>query len=91
MKRPTPQPIESPFAINEVFFSKTDTKGIIEYGNRVFYTTAKYTPQELIGKPHSIVRHPDMPKAVFKLLWDYIKADKPFAGYVKNLAKDGSY
>lgn len=91
MQRPTPIPIESPFTLDEVFFSKTDTKGIIAYGNRVFYNTAKYIPQELIGKPHSIVRHPDMPKAIFKMLWDYIKADKPFAGYVKNLAKDGSY
>ena len=89
--RPQPLAIESPFEKEDVFFSKTDTKGIIAYGNKIFYDTAKYTPAELIGKPHNIVRHPDMPKAIFKLLWDYIKADKPFAGYVKNLAKDGSF
>ncbi len=89
--RPQPLAIESPFEIDEVFFSKTDTKGIIAYGNKIFYETAKYSPAELIGKPHNIVRHPDMPKAIFKLLWEYIKAGKPFAGYVKNLAKDGSY
>ncbi len=89
--RPNPIPIESPFGVDEVFFSKTDPKSVIIYGNKTFYDTAKYLPKELIGKPHNVVRHPDMPKAIFKLLWDYIKADKPFAGYIKNLAKDGSY
>ena len=89
--RPQPIAMESPFAIDEVFFSKTDPKSLIQYGNKTFYETAKYTVKELVGKPHNIVRHPDMPKAIFKLLWQYIKADKPFAGYVKNMAKDGSY
>jgi len=93
MARPKIEPknVESKFEINEIFFSKTDLKGIILDGNEVFYRVAKYSPEELIGKPHNIVRHPDMPKVVFKLLWQYIQNCQPFAGYVKNLAKDGSY
>ena len=91
MRRPEPKNVESQFNIDEMFFSKTDLKGIILDGNEVFYRVSKYPPEEMIGKPHNLVRHPDMPKVVFKLLWDYIKKDKPFAGYVKNLAKDGSY
>jgi len=91
MKRLEAKNVESQFNIDEMFFSKTDLKGIILDGNEVFYRVSKYSPEEMIGKPHNIVRHPDMPKVVFKLLWDFIKNDKPFAGYVKNLAKDGSY
>ncbi len=91
MKKPEPKNVESQFNIDEMFFSKTDLKGIILDGNEVFYRVSKYSPEEMIGKPHNIVRHPDMPKVVFKLLWDYIKACRPFSGYVKNLAKDGSY
>ncbi len=89
--RPTPKNVETPLKIDELFFSKTDLKGIILDGNEVFYRIAKYSREELIGKPHNIVRHPDMPRVVFKLLWEYIQNDRPFAGYVKNLAKDGSY
>ncbi|BCD61300.1 aerotaxis receptor [Nitratiruptor sp. YY08-26] len=89
--RPSPKNIESPFNIEDVFFSKTDAHGKIIYGNRVFYNIAKYSPKELRGKPHNIIRHPDIPRAVFYYLWDFIKHNKPFAGYVKNMAKDGSY
>ncbi len=71
--------------------SKTDAKGIIEYGNDYFVEISGYTPAELIGQPHSIVRHPDMPKVAFKLMWDRIKQGKNFIAIVKNLAKDGSY
>ncbi len=83
--------VESKFNEDEIFFSTTDKKGIILSGNSVFYKVAKYSPEELIGKPHNIVRHPDMPKTVFKLLWNYIQSKKPIVAYVKNLAKDGSY
>ena len=71
--------------------SKTDAKGVIEYGNDYFMEIAGYSEQELIGQPHSIVRHPDMPKIAFKLMWDRIKQGKNFMAVVKNLAKDGSY
>ena len=83
--------IESKFEINELFFSTTDTKGIILSGNEVFQRVAKFPKEELIGKPHNLIRHPDMPRAVFKAVWTTIKQKKPFVGYVKNMAKDGSY
>ncbi|NDK19715.1 PAS domain S-box protein [Candidatus Gracilibacteria bacterium] len=70
--------------------SKTDLRGIITYANKQFCDKAQYTESELIGKPHSIVRHPDMPKEAFKDLWDTISAKKIWKGIVKNRAKDGS-
>ena len=86
-----PKNIESPFRPDEIFFSTTNLKGIILSGNSVFYRTSKYSKEELVGAPHNIVRHPDMPRIIFKLLWDYIKSGKPIVAYVKNMAKDGSY
>ncbi len=86
-----PKNVEAKFNTDEIFFSSTDLKGIILAGNRVFFNVAKYGPEELIGSPHNIVRHPDMPKVIFKFLWDYIKNKKPIVAYVKNLAKDGSF
>lgn len=71
--------------------SKTNPKGVIEYANDEFCRVSGYTKEELIGKPHNIVRHPDMPKEVFKEMWHTIKELKqPWSGEVKNLAKDGS-
>ena len=86
-----PKKSESPFGIDELFFSVTDPKGIILTGNDVFQRVAKFDKEELIGKPHNIIRHPDMPRAIFKAVWDTIKQGKPFVGYVKNMAKDGTY
>ena len=71
--------------------SKTDTKGIITYSNDYFSEISGYTESELIGKPHNIVRHPDMPKVAFKLMWETINKNKNFIAIVKNLTKDGSY
>ncbi|MGE4455488.1 MAG: HD domain-containing phosphohydrolase [Arcobacteraceae bacterium] len=71
--------------------SKTDTKGVITYVNDTFCTISKYHRDELIGKPHNIVRHPDMPKETFRQMWKTIKEDKKiWQGKIKNLAKDGS-
>jgi len=86
-------PINAPrdFAINELFFSTTDRKGIILSGNAVFSRVSHYSIKEMLGKPHNLIRHPDMPRAVFKLLWDYLLAGKPIAAYVKNMASDGRY
>lgn len=86
-----PKNIESPFDLSELFFSITDPKGVILTGNDVFVRVSKMSKEELIGKPHNVIRHPDMPRAIFKAVWDTIKAGKPFVGYVKNMAKDGSY
>ena len=71
--------------------SKTDKKGIIEYGNDYFTEISGYTNSELLGQPHNIIRHPDMPKIIFKLLWDRIQDGKNIYAVVKNLAKDGKY
>ncbi|CAK0779087.1 Aerotaxis receptor Aer [Gammaproteobacteria bacterium] len=71
--------------------SKTDTRGIIIYGNPIFIEFSGYTEQELLGTHHNIIRHPDMPRAAFKLAWDTIKTGKEFFGYVKNMSKDGSF
>lgn len=71
--------------------SKTDLAGRITYGNRIFQEFAGYSEQELIGTQHNIVRHPDMPRAAFNLAWDFIKSEKEFFGFVKNMASDGSF
>ena len=86
-----PIPVERPFAVHEIFFSTTDRKGIIRSGNRVFTRVSGYTNEELVGAPHNIVRHPDMPRVVFQLLWTEIGAGRSIAAYVKNMASDGSY
>jgi len=74
-----------------IITSETDDKGIITYVSEAFCTVSGYTKEELLGKPHSIVRHPDMPKEVFKKLWDTIKDNRVWEGEVKNLRKDGSF
>ena len=71
--------------------SETDEKGIINFANDEFCKYAGYSVEELIGKPHNIVRHPDMPRAAFKDLWDTIKSGKKWRGFVKNSAKNGRY
>jgi len=71
--------------------TRTDLKGIITFASKSYRAMTKYSKEELIGKPHSIVRHPDMPAAAFKQMWDTIKSDTPWEGYVKNLRKDGRY
>jgi len=87
-----PDPIDQEFKFeNGLIVSSTDLKGIITYANRTFCKIAGYTKQELTGKNHNIVRHPDMPKAAFKELWDTVKAGKEWTGIVKNLRKDGLY
>ncbi|WP_373071751.1 PAS domain-containing protein [Sulfurimonas sp.] len=70
--------------------SKTDTKGKITYVNKIFMDMAEYKEDELLGKPHSIVRHPKMPKAVFKLLWDYVKEKKEIFAFVINKTKNSN-
>lgn len=76
---------------NDFIVSKTNLKGIITYANRIFMDFAKYSETELLGTQHNIIRHPDMPRAVFKLLWDTIEAGNEIFAYVKNLAKDGAF
>ncbi len=75
----------------EIIVSKTDIKGRITYGNETFISISGYQEEEIIGKQHNIVRHPDMPRGVFRLLWEAIQAGREFNGYVKNLRKDGGF
>lgn len=83
--------VERFFDADEVIVSKTDLKGRITYANRVFQRIAGYTEDELLGAPHSIVRHPDMPRCVFKLLWDTLAAEKEIFAYVVNRARNGDH
>ena len=86
-----PTGVERTFAIDDVIVSKTDPKGIITYANDVFLDLAGLTERQAIGAPHSVIRHPDMPRAVFKLLWDTIsKGDEIFA-YVLNMSSNGDH
>ncbi|SMF80915.1 PAS domain S-box-containing protein [Tistlia consotensis] len=87
--RPTGR--ESLFREGELIVSKTDLKGRITYCNDVFRRIAGFTEEELLGAPHSIIRHPDMPRCVFKLLWDTIEAKGEIFAYVINLAKNGDH
>lgn len=74
---------------NDFIVSKTDLKGRITYVNKIFMEMADYTEKELLGKPHSIIRHKDMPKAVFKLLWDMVQNGDEIFAYVLNKTKKG--
>ena len=79
------------FSSNEHILSETDDKGIIIYANGIFCEMAGYTLDELIGQPHNIIRHPDMPRIAFKGLWDDIQSKGFWTGIVKNLRKDGGF
>ncbi|WP_152183177.1 PAS domain-containing protein [Sulfurimonas indica] len=77
---------------NDFIVSKTDAKGRLTYVNKIFIEMAEYTEAELLGKPHNIVRHPDMPKTVFKLLWERIQNKQEIFAYVINKTKnDNAY
>lgn len=79
------------FKENEIIVSKTDTTGRLIYVNDVFCRVGLYSESEVLGQQHSIVRHPDMPRCVFKLLWDTIAQGKEIFAYVKNMAKNGDH
>jgi len=76
---------------NRTIVSKTNPKGIIEYTNDYFEEVSGYSKEELLGKAHNIIRHPDMPKIIFKVLWDELKKGNDIRVVIKNLAKDGRY
>jgi len=82
---------EVPFPAGAVLISKTDTKGVITYCNDAFVDISGYSRDELLGKDHHIVRHPDMPPQAFRWLWDTLKSERPWRGMVKNRCKNGDY
>ncbi len=91
MKRAEPIDEEIILDMTKYIESQTDTKGIITNCNDYFAEISGYNKKELIGQPHSIVRHPDMPRIIFKLLWDRIQNGHNITAVIKNLAKDGRY
>ena len=76
---------------NALLVSETDLKGVIKFANEDFCKIAGYTLEELMGQPHNMVRHKDMPKKAFKSLWDTVQKGEIWTGYVKNATKDGGY
>lgn len=83
--------IETPFPEGKLIVSTSDLEGNIVECNKAFVFMSAYGKEELVGQPHTIIRHPDMPKAAYKDLWDTIKSGEKWHGYVKNLRKDGGY
>lgn len=83
--------VERPYPEGKLIVSRVDLNGVLTHANDAFVDISGYTRDELIGKPHHILRHPEMPKAAFKDLWETVKSGKKWHGYVKNLCKDGSY
>ncbi len=90
MEKPTPIDEEYLFE-GRAIVSETDLKGFITYANRKFCEISGYNADELVGKPHNIIRHPDMPKAAFGQMWSTIQSGALWHGIVKNLRKDGRY
>ena len=86
-----PSGVERTFGAEEIIVSKTDAKGRITYANSVFLRVSQYSEEAVLGAPHSIIRHPEMPRGVFRLMWDTISAGREIFAYVNNLAADGAY
>lgn len=86
-----PTGVERTFRDDEIIVSKTDTRGRLTYVNDVFLRVSAYPESELIGRPHNVIRHPDMPRCVFKLLWDTLAGGRELFAYVVNMAGDGAH
>jgi aerotaxis receptor len=83
--------IETPFPDGKLIVSRTDRNGVITHVNQPFVDISGYEEHELIGQPHYILRHPDIPKLVFQDLWEVVSSGQKWFGYVKNLRKDGGF
>lgn len=86
-----PTGLERSFGDDEIIVSKTDTRGRLTYVNDVFLRVSAYAEADLIGRPHNLIRHPEMPRAVFRLLWDTISTGQELFAYIVNLAADGAH
>jgi PAS domain S-box-containing protein len=87
----TPTGVERTFGREEIIVTKTDLQGRITYANEVFCRVSAFDESEVIGKPHNLIRHPDMPAGVFKLLWDRLQSGQELFAYVVNVAGDGAH
>ncbi len=83
--------VETPYPEGRLIVSRTDTEGRITHCNRSFVEMSGYEESEIIGQPHALLRHPDMPAAAFADLWNTVREGRKWHGYVKNLRKDGGY
>jgi PAS domain S-box-containing protein len=86
-----PTGVERTLGADELIVTKTDPRGVLTYANDVFLRISALTEDETIGRPHNIIRHPDMPRAIFKLLWDTLEKRQEVFAYVVNLAADGAH
>lgn len=93
MSRPSIHPTgrESPFSENEIIVTKTDTKGLITYANDTFLRVSHFRIGDVLGKPHNIIRHPDMPRCIFRMLWDTLTSGNEMFAYAVNLASNGDH
>jgi PAS domain S-box-containing protein len=93
MARQTIQPIDKERVMRDGDFivSKTDLKGHVTYANKIFKEFSGFSEEEFLGKQHNLIRHPDMPRCVFKLLWEHIQNGQEIFAFVKNICKDGGY
>lgn len=87
----TPNDNEKRLGDEDFIVSKTDTAGRITYANRIFMNIAGYAEHELLGVQHNIIRHPEMPRGVFRFMWNTLKAGDEFFGFAKNLCADGGF
>lgn len=87
----TPTGVEKKFRPDQIIVSKTDRQGRLTYVNGLFVEISGYAESELIGQPHNVIRHPDMPRSVFRLLWDRISSGEEIFAYVVNLSADGGH
>jgi PAS domain S-box-containing protein len=90
-RTPRPTGVERTFAADELIVSKTDARGVITYANDVFLRVSGYELPDVIGRPHNLIRHPDMPRAVFALLWETLAERRELFAYIDNLAADGAH
>jgi PAS domain S-box-containing protein len=87
----TPTGVERRFHPDQIIVSKTDLKGRLTYVNKLFVEISAYAEEDLLGQPHNVIRHPDMPRVIFALLWERIAAGEEIFAYVVNLAHDGAH
>ncbi|MFN8157749.1 MAG: PAS domain-containing protein [Candidatus Nanopelagicales bacterium] len=87
----TPTGVERIFSPEEIIVTKTDLHGRITYANEVFCRVSALEEADVVGQPHSLIRHPEMPRGVFRLLWDRLQRGQEVFAYVKNLAADGQH
>lgn len=91
LQKMAPTGVERTFRDDQIIVSKTDLKGRLTYVNSLFVEISGYTEPELLGQPHNVIRHPDMPRSVFALLWERIRSGEEIFCYVQNLSADGAH